>query len=990
MDKTCDLAIENVGLDEVVESELSDGDILVANIEANGQKCVYKFVPETTGIYYFYSVGSAETIGSLYDAEENILQTNTYGGYDCNFRIEANLEAGKTYYFVAGHMSNYSVGKFIICFGTEYYPHGPVFSLADVEEFEITQVPSTVFRTYEHVFDYDTVYLKNCEYKLTFKDGREIQSTFTDYTDTYNNGLYINFFGLKCYAKYKYLDNENCLDTTVDNAMIYALVDDEGSTYFEQEIPITFDHTNPLEKLEIEQMPTNTSINQWQVDDEFSINEFLDGLRIKVTFTDGNIKYMEWEDYWGPSRLEDYYISKSWKETVYDEYYDMNIPVAGNNAIVITYIGQKVEIPITVKEKPYTSIAVKKLPEKTSYYLFEETADLYGLELELTTTSGAKETIAIHEHCRRYQVSEELGYLYASHYGSYVRIRFIGLTCTYDINIKTPAEMAESASEIKAGESKEVTINETSEYAIYKFVPEETAIYSFFSTGEYDTCAYLYDEFGNECAYNDDGSMGVDFYLSYNLTAGKSYYYIAKMLSGGEYGTFTCSLTDGRELTLLENVSLSLNAPVVNEEFSYPSRLEDEPNYTVSISWYGDEDDDYCADYATAHMAKITLKPSIGYKFNRNTEIVLNDKKIAKKSLRTDGSIQFTYTFPYTNCRVSLFTENGASIESIKPENINEGVAYGGEYQFKVTGAEDAANPLIVKVNNKLVKPDNNDIYTVNNVKENIAVSAKILNDAELDDLTRLDFVNNKTLEDSFYATREEEVRYNEVGETSLPVLSSYTEEAKDQFFFGWYKEQNESGNGSGQRFTSRSTVPSQSVLQLFAKWGTGIFSRQLLGKTVSYKILSLDEDNRLKVQIKDLADVQTASVFNLRKGAASGVSLELPGEITDLSDLEQELGIEFDGAEVTGIASGAFSNVSGVSDVVLPSTITEIESGAFENCTELVSVKIPDSVTSIEAGTFKGCENLVSVNIPDSVTTIADDAFADTSDNLVVTCFRI
>ena len=98
-------------------------------------------------------------------------------------------------------------------------------------------------------------------------------------------------------------------------------------------------------------------------------------------------------------------------------------------------------------------------------------------------------------------------------------------------------------------------------------------------------------------------------------------------------------------------------------------------------------------------------------------------------------------------------------------------------------------------------------------------------------------------------------------------------------------------------------------------------------------------------------------------------------------------------------IASYAFSNCTGLTNVTIPDSVTSINYNAFRNCKikELViadgsktvtstmvickdtleKVVIPDSVTSIGNSAFSGCRNLTSITIPDSVTGIGDRAFS-------------
>ena len=79
---------------------------------------------------------------------------------------------------------------------------------------------------------------------------------------------------------------------------------------------------------------------------------------------------------------------------------------------------------------------------------------------------------------------------------------------------------------------------------------------------------------------------------------------------------------------------------------------------------------------------------------------------------------------------------------------------------------------------------------------------------------------------------------------------------------------------------------------------------------------------------------------------------------------------------KVTSIRSEAFSRCSGLTSVIIPSSVTRIGMYAFSGCSRLTGVTIPSSVTSIEIATFYGCSRLTGIHIPSSVASIGQYAF--------------
>ena len=79
---------------------------------------------------------------------------------------------------------------------------------------------------------------------------------------------------------------------------------------------------------------------------------------------------------------------------------------------------------------------------------------------------------------------------------------------------------------LAAGESFEIEL-----------CPEVDGLYTFYSTGEVDTVASVYDNEGNFLGYNDDG-FDRNFNLSVKLTGGKTYYLSASLYGQHESENF--------------------------------------------------------------------------------------------------------------------------------------------------------------------------------------------------------------------------------------------------------------------------------------------------------------------------------------------------------------------------------------------------------------------------------------------------------------------
>ncbi|OAV66884.1 Beta antigen [Bacteroidales bacterium Barb4] len=79
---------------------------------------------------------------------------------------------------------------------------------------------------------------------------------------------------------------------------------------------------------------------------------------------------------------------------------------------------------------------------------------------------------------------------------------------------------------------------------------------------------------------------------------------------------------------------------------------------------------------------------------------------------------------------------------------------------------------------------------------------------------------------------------------------------------------------------------------------------------------------------------------------------------------------------KVTKIADAAFSDIKGITNVILPAGIESIGKNAFSECQELTSINIPSGVSVINDGTFRYCKSLKSVDISGSIKEVGSWAF--------------
>lgn len=82
------------------------------------------------------------------------------------------------------------------------------------------------------------------------------------------------------------------------------------------------------------------------------------------------------------------------------------------------------------------------------------------------------------------------------------------------------------------------------------------------------------------------------------------------------------------------------------------------------------------------------------------------------------------------------------------------------------------------------------------------------------------------------------------------------------------------------------------------------------------------------------------------------------------------------DGQNVSVIGHGCFQDVTGVTTIILPSSITRISDFAFDGCVDLRGIRLPERVGVIGVDAFRGCTSLEAIYIPTGLSQIGSGAF--------------
>ena len=154
----------------------------------------------------------------------------------------------------------------------------------------------------------------------------------------------------------------------------------------------------------------------------------------------------------------------------------------------------------------------------------------------------------------------------------------------------------------------------------------------------------------------------------------------------------------------------------------------------------------------------------------------------------------------------------------------------------------------------------------------------------------------------------------------------------------------------------------------------------------ITLNLLTIPRDTVTLIQIDTIRDTlyennklyYTVIYHTLTSSYTAEVTYKSKGENYISGDvvIPSEVNIGGVNYTVTSIGGNAFQNCSGLTSVVLPSSITSIGNHAFNNCTNLTSINIPDSVNYIGQSAFQNCKSLTSINIPSLINMIANSVF--------------
>jgi hypothetical protein len=153
-----------------------------------------------------------------------------------------------------------------------------------------------------------------------------------------------------------------------------------------------------------------------------------------------------------------------------------------------------------------------------------------------------------------------------------------------------------------------------------------------------------------------------------------------------------------------------------------------------------------------------------------------------------------------------------------------------------------------------------------------------------------------------------------------------------------------------------------------------------------TYKVTAVNANafkNNKKITNVVIQGSITAIAKNQFSGCTALTSVTIPSTVTVVgaaafSGCTKLSSVTFMGTKVVTIGEEAFKNCKALTSIDIPSSVTAMTSGVFYNCASLKTVNFKGTgLTAIGANTFYGCKALTSIVITKNVKTIGDNAFS-------------
>ena len=504
------------------------------------------YTPDEDGDYVFTSFADEDTYGVVSDVptlaeDDSPLYHDDDGGEDCNFSVSCTLTAGETYYFGARYYSDSNEGEFDVQLTKKELPFLTYesYTTVDYEGYVDLHVEATVEAASQDPEEEEVFYAWYFSADPE-ENGWEALSGDDDSGNSSTWRVKPKQQGLLPSHSYFYKCRVGCGDH-LEEAFIEVWVNSaiQGELTYSPELDYDEEYDCPVITLnDPDTYPTLTWEGTGADDSELTYAWF-------------------WSSEQGDVQVED--CTELTGET--------------SNALTLTrdllqpgFNSFSCRVTDTYGSMTYwvTFLAVCGHNNTTQVAATEATCTEYGYT-EGTQCQDCGEWVDGHERLPKAEHQDENG----------------DEKC--DVCGRNPN------CDIVVGEQMTISVSE-GEIVRLKFIPEESGTYSFTAFSDEDTCGYLYDADGDRIAMDDESGSGSNFLLTYQLTAGETYYFGAGYYDSTE-GEFDVLLT--RETFSAWADSRDYFEIIPGESVTMSVGAEAEEGEELTYQWYRYDEDEW-------------------------------------------------------------------------------------------------------------------------------------------------------------------------------------------------------------------------------------------------------------------------------------------------------------------------------------------------------------------------------------------------------------
>lgn len=486
------------------------------------EEFIFKFVPTVSGYYNFYSVSDMDMYGNLYDSDYNYITSNDDANITFNpsnnydFAIQYYMTAGETYFYRATNFG--ATGDAEIHLAAAPTSQWVNLSCDDTKFFE--GVPSEAYINFDHesgAADSVASVVSSDTSVVTIGEINEQNACFLFNPVSAGTAVitFTSASGLTDTLSVTVTAAEGITENVTKDSVLHYYTNNEDFKVF---------------KFTAAQTGTYSAI-----------------LNVE---NDNSLEYAVFKNY-------DYVVSGENNESVA---FDCTAGETLYLAVrLYNYIDNGEDVPFSVCVAPSATATAIKFDAGNSVTLTKECAsqelqfscsfEPWNAVVENYTITSSDDSVIC--------AGSDSGFVLAGlGTATLTATSTNGLTATLTVNVTEPEEI-----HVNDTKTAEIKVRYTS--VIYKFVPEQTAYYQFWSTenstyGECDTYGYILDSGYNELASDDDGGDDLNFLTSYRLEAGETYYLKARRYSEGP-GIFDVHLKKITDLDVSMDGSIDLN-----------------------------------------------------------------------------------------------------------------------------------------------------------------------------------------------------------------------------------------------------------------------------------------------------------------------------------------------------------------------------------------------------------------------------------------------